>query len=267
MAKTAARKGREARWDEAPAEPEGCSHVERDRATATASGSAGASPHRTKQFADRLLHERELLAGGLTLLAGLDEAGRGPLAGPVVAAAVMFPVEWLRTAFPADLEKLNDSKQLTEAQREHYFTWLTSRLEVCFAIAQADAAVIDRINILQATHRAMNDALAQLAPPPAHVLVDGLRVKSLGFPQTPLVKGDARSYSIAAASVLAKVTRDRLMREFDRQFPGYGFAEHKGYGTPAHLAALARLGPCPIHRRSFAPLKAKQGELFAEGLR
>lgn len=221
----------------------------------------------TGRTVDRLLPERELLAAGITLIAGLDEAGRGPLAGPVVAAAVMFPAGWLRDEFPAELEKLNDSKQLTEAQREHYFAWLTSRAEVRFAIAQADAALIDHINILQATHRAMNDALAQLTPPPAHVLVDGLRVKSLRLPQTPLVKGDARSYSIAAASVLAKVTRDRLMREFDREFPGYGFAEHKGYGTPAHLAAIAKLGPCPIHRRSFAPLKAEQGELFAEGLR
>lgn len=216
----------------------------------------------TGEAADRLLHEHELLASGHTLIAGLDEAGRGPLAGPVVAAAVIFPSEWLRTEFPAELAELNDSKQLSEAQREHYFGWLTSCAEVRFAIAQADAPVIDRINILQATHRAMNDALARLTPPPAHVLVDGLRVKSLRFPQTPLVKGDARSYSIAAASVLAKVTRDRLMREFDRQFPGYGFAEHKGYPTPAHLAALAKLGPCAIHRRSFAPLKAEQGELF-----
>lgn len=211
---------------------------------------------------DRLAHERALLAGGLTLIAGVDEAGRGPLAGPVVAAAVMFPAAWLRGEFPPELAALNDSKQLSETQREHYFAWLTAHAEIRFAVAQADAPVIDRLNILQATHRAMNDALAQLAPPPAHVLVDGLRVKSLRFPQTPLVKGDARSYSIAAASVLAKVTRDRLMREFDRQYPGYGFAEHKGYPTPAHLAALARLGPCPIHRRSFAPLKPEQRELF-----
>ena len=209
---------------------------------------------------DRLAHERELVAGGITLLAGLDEAGRGPLAGPVVAAAVMFPARWVRSEFPAELAKLNDSKQLTEAQREHYFAWLTMHEEVRYAIAQADAAVIDRINILQATHRAMNEALAQLTPPPAHVLVDGLRVKSLRFPQTALVQGDARSYSIAAASVLAKVTRDRLMVAFDRQFPGYGFAAHKGYGTPAHLAAIARLGACAIHRRSFAPLKMEQRE-------
>ena len=209
---------------------------------------------------DRLLHERELLAAGHTLLAGLDEAGRGPLAGPVVAAAVMFPVAWLRQEFPAELVDLNDSKQLTESQREHYFAWLTARTEIRFAIAEADAGVIDRLNILRATHRAMHDALARLAPEPAHVLVDGLRVKSLRWPQTPLVKGDARSYSIAAASVLAKVTRDRMMVAYDRQFPGYGFAEHKGYPTPAHLAALARLGPCAIHRRSFAPLRAAQRE-------
>ncbi len=216
---------------------------------------------------DRLLHERELLGAGLTQLAGLDEAGRGPLAGPVVAAAVMFPVEWLRGRFPVELAKLNDSKQLTGTQREHYFAWLTSRAEVRFAVAQVDAAVIDRINILQATHRAMNDALARLAPPPAHVLVDGLPVKSLRFPQTALVKGDARSYSIAAASVLAKVTRDRLMVALDREFPGYGFAGHKGYGTPAHLAAIAKWGPCPIHRRSFAPLKAEQGQFVLESVR
>ncbi len=211
---------------------------------------------------DRLEHERALLTSGITLLAGLDEAGRGPLAGPVVAAAVMFPIEWLRGEFPAELAKLNDSKQLTETQRAHYFTWLTTRSEIRFAIASADAAVIDHINILQATHRAMNDALAQLTPPPAHVLVDGLPVKSLRFPQTALVKGDARSYSIAAASVLAKVTRDRLMRAFDREFPGYGFAAHKGYGTATHLAALARLGPCAIHRQSFAPLKPPAQDEF-----
>jgi ribonuclease HII len=210
---------------------------------------------------DRLEHERGLLAAGHTQIAGVDEAGRGPLAGPVVAAAVMFPVAWLRGEFPAELVKLNDSKQLTEAQREHYFAWLTTQPEVRYAIAQADATMIDRINILQATHRAMNDALAQLTPAPAHVLVDGLRVKTLRFPQTPLVKGDSRSYSIAAASVLAKVTRDRQMLAYDREFPGYGFAVHKGYGTPAHLAAIAQLGPCAIHRKSFAPMKAEQTEL------
>jgi ribonuclease HII len=122
--------------------------------------------------------------------------------------------------------------------------------------------VVDEINILKATHRAMNEALAGLEFPPQHVLVDGLRVPSLRFPQTPITKGDARSFSIAAASVLAKVTRDRLMLEYDRQWPVYGFAKHKGYGTARHLAALAVHGPCPIHRRSFAPLKPPPAELF-----
>jgi len=124
-----------------------------------------------------------------------------------------------------------------------------------------DAETIDRINILQATHRAMNLALAQLEPAPQHVLVDGNAVPSLRFPSTPLVKGDARSYSIAAGSVIAKVTRDRLMLEYDKQFPGYGFAAHKGYGTPEHLAAIAAHGPCPIHRKSFAPLRPVEREL------
>jgi ribonuclease HII len=214
------------------------------------------------QFSDRFLHERELSARGLTRLAGVDEAGRGPLAGPVVAAAVIFPASWFAGGFPDELRGLNDSKQLTEAQREKFFARLTEHPEIRFAIAQCEPAVIDAINILQAAHRAMNDALRQLQPCPQHVLVDGLRVKSLILPQTPLVKGDARSYSIAAASVLAKVTRDRLMLAADVRWPHYGFAKHKGYPTPEHLAALAELGPCPIHRRSFAPLRRPEPELF-----
>ncbi len=212
--------------------------------------------------ANRLEFERELWQRGLTLVAGVDEAGRGPLAGPVVAAAVILPQVWQGGGFDEQLRDLNDSKQLSAVQREAFFAILTAHPEIRHGIAAVDAAVIDRINILQATHRAMNEALAQLQPSPEHVLVDGNPVKSLRFPQTPLVKGDARSYSIAAASVLAKVTRDRMMLEFHRQFPGYGFAEHKGYGTPQHLAAIAKLGPCPIHRRSFAPLKPATRELF-----
>lgn len=216
----------------------------------------------TAEFYDRLSFEREHWQQGVRLIAGVDEAGRGPLAGPVVAAAVILPQVWRDGGFDERLRDLNDSKQLTETQREAFFAILTAHPDIRSGIATVGAAVIDRINILQATHRAMNEALARLQPPPEHVLVDGNLVKSLRFPQTALVKGDARSYSIAAASVLAKVTRDRMMREFDRQFPGYGFAEHKGYGTPQHLAAIAKLGPCPIHRRSFAPLKAKQAELL-----
>jgi ribonuclease HII len=214
------------------------------------------------QSTDRLLFERELWAQGVRLVAGVDEAGRGPLAGPVVAAAAILPAHWLQTGCEKALRALNDSKQLTEAQREEFFALLTAHPEIRFGIAQVDAETIDRINILQATHRAMNEALAQLSPAPEHALVDGLRVKSMRFPQTPLVKGDARSYSIAAASVLAKVTRDRLMREFDRRFPLYGFAGHKGYGTAAHLAAIATHGPCAIHRKSFAPIKPREPELF-----
>jgi ribonuclease HII len=216
------------------------------------------------KFWNRLDHERALWQQGLTLVAGVDEAGRGPLAGPVVASAVVLPSSWSETGLDSRLLGLNDSKQLTETQREDYYAILTSHPEIRWAIASADAETIDRINILQATHRAMNLALAQLRPPPEHVLVDGRPVKSMRFPHTALVKGDGRSYSIAGASVLAKVTRDRLMHESDRQYPGYGFAEHKGYGTPQHLAAIQRLGPCPIHRRSFAPLRtlARELELF-----
>jgi len=216
----------------------------------------------TAKCSDRLEFEHALWQENLTHIAGVDEAGRGPLAGPVVAAAVVLPQRWLEAGLDERLHDLNDSKQLTEAQRENFFSVLTTHPEIHHAIAVVNEAIIDRINILQATHRAMNEALAQLQPPPEHVLVDGRPVKTMRFPQTALVKGDARSYSIAAASVLAKVTRDRLMLEFDRQYPGYGFAEHKGYGTPQHLAAIARLGPCPIHRRSFAPLKVKAAELF-----
>jgi ribonuclease HII len=208
-----------------------------------------------------LAHERELWRKGLRLVAGVDEAGRGPLAGPVVAAAVVLPCGWSEGGVDGRLRGLNDSKQLTEAQREEYYSVLTAHPEVRWAMASTEVEMIDRINILQATHRAMNLALEQLQPPPEHVLVDGRPVKSMQFPHTALVKGDARSYSIAGASVLAKVTRDRLMKELDRLYPGYGFAEHKGYGTPQHLAAIQALGPCPIHRRSFAPLRAVALEL------
>jgi ribonuclease HII len=168
----------------------------------------------------------------------------------------------LRHGLPAPLLKVNDSKQLSPDAREKLFAELTSRPEICHAVARVEVAVIDEINILQATHRAMNLALAQLLPPPEHALVDGLRVKSMAWPQTAIVSGDALSYSIAAASILAKVSRDRCMLELDRVYPGYGFARHKGYGTAGHLAAIKTLGACPIHRRSFAPLRPAEKELF-----
>jgi ribonuclease HII len=214
------------------------------------------------KFSDRFEFERVLWTRGVVRVAGVDEAGRGPLAGPVVAAAAILPSKWAESGLPPELEGLNDSKQLTAAQREKYFTFLTACPDVQFAIAQVGAGQIDAINILRATHRAMNNALAQLQPAPEHALVDGRPVKTMPVPHTAIVQGDARSYSIAAASVLAKVTRDRLMLEFDRQWPKYGFAGHKGYGTAQHLAAIAEYGPCPIHRRSFAPLKTTQRELF-----
>ena len=214
------------------------------------------------KFSDRFEFERTLWRQNVIRVAGVDEAGRGPLAGPVVAAAVILPAKWAEAGLPRELEGLNDSKQLTELQREKFFAFITAGGEIEFAIAEVDPATIDEINILQATHRAMNAALAKLNPQPQHALVDGRPVKTMRVPQTAIVKGDARSYSIAAASVLAKVTRDRLMREFDRQWPAYGFAGHKGYGTARHLAAIGAHGPCPIHRRSFAPLKLKELELF-----
>jgi ribonuclease HII len=195
-------------------------------------------------------------------VAGVDEAGCGPLAGPVVAAAVVFPVNWLETGLPSRFRGLNDSKQLTEEDREKFFERIQSHPEIHFAVAVVDVETIDRINIRQAAWQGMNRALEQLQPRADHVLVDGIRIRWLAYPQTPLVQGDARSYSIAAASVLAKVTRDRIMRDLDKQFPGYGFAEHKGYSTRQHFAALEKLGPCPIHRKSFGPLKPEEPDLF-----
>ena len=213
------------------------------------------------KFWHRLSHERELWQQGLTFVAGVDEAGCGPLAGPVVAAAVIFPSTWLAEGLCSKLRGLNDSKQLSEEQREKYFEVLTAAAEIRYAIASVDVEMIDRINIRQAAWRAMSLALDQLDPKPQHVLVDGLKIRWLTYPQTPLVQGDARSYSIAAASVLAKVTRDRMMQEFETQFPGYGFAEHKGYATPRHVAAIQQRGPCPIHRRSFWPCRPRETEL------
>ena len=211
---------------------------------------------------DRLQFERALRLRGIELIAGVDEAGRGPLAGPVVAAAVILPSAWITGGLPGALRGLNDSKRLTAAQRDDFHAQLTGHPEIHRAVAAVEPEDIDRLNILRATHRAMEEALRQLVPGPEHVLVDGLPVPSLGWPQTALVKGDSLSYSIAAASVLAKVTRDRRMIAYERIHPGYGFAQHKGYPTPEHLHALRRLGPCPIHRRSFEPVRAVQLDLL-----
>ena len=206
--------------------------------------------------------EKKLSARQLVRIAGVDEAGRGPLAGPVAAAAVVLPSVWYQQGLPVALRGLNDSKQLTESERERFYELIISSSEVEFAISLVEADEIDRINILRASLLAMNRALRQLRSTPDHVLVDGNQKTSTEWDQTAVVKGDSRSYSIAAASVLAKVTRDRVMLEHDGRYPCYGFASHKGYGTPQHLAALAVHGPCPIHRRSFAPLRPANLELF-----
>lgn len=196
--------------------------------------------------------EDQRLAAGDRLVAGIDEAGRGPLAGPVTAAVVILPRG-------ADfLAELHDSKQLTEAVRERLYGVLTTHPDVRWACAVVEAEEIDLLNILRASHEAMRRALAALAMTPCHVLIDGLAVRPFPCPQTPLVKGDARSLSIAAASVIAKVTRDRLMLEHDRRWPQYEFARHKGYPTPRHLARLAEHGPCAIHRRSYEPVAQQQ---------
>jgi ribonuclease HII len=199
-----------------------------------------------------LAHEDLLRARGLLFVAGVDEAGRGPLAGPVVAAAVVLPEKFTHAL-------LNDSKQLSERKRDSLFAEITAREDIRWAFAIVESDEIDRLNILRATHEAMRRAVAQLDPQPQHVLIDGLPVKPFPLPQTALVGGDALSFSIAAASIIAKVTRDRLMAEHDAKYPGYDFARHKGYGTPQHLAALNKNGPCPIHRRTFLPVR--QAEL------
>ncbi len=208
--------------------------------------------------ADRWEFERRWHAQAAGTLAGVDEAGRGPLAGPVVAAAVVLPLAWMLRGLPEHLGALTDSKQLRPAQRELFFARLTTHPEVRFGLGRAEPGEIDDLNILRATHLAMQRAVLQLCPLPDHLLVDGLPAQGLPVPHTALVRGDARSYSIAAASVLAKVTRDRQMLESDRLYPGYGFARHKGYPTPEHLDRLRRLGPCPLHRRSFLPVRVAE---------
>lgn len=177
------------------------------------------------------------------ILCGIDEAGRGPLAGPVCAAACVLPEGLV-------IEGLNDSKKLSEKRREALYEQITTQA-VAWAVCLVDEAVIDEINILQATFRAMRGAVAKLGLQPDLCLVDGNRDPGLGLPTRTVVKGDASCASVAAASILAKVTRDRLMYAYDAQHPGYGFAVHKGYGTQAHYAAIQQLGLCPIHRRSF----------------
>jgi ribonuclease HII len=209
----------------------------------------GARERRAAVRLDALLaRERALWSAGLTRIAGVDEAGVGPLAGPVVAAAVVFPVD-------AGLAGVDDSKRLTPKQRASLAGAIRERA-VAFAIAVAEPEEIDRINIYRAALAAMTRAIDALSVRPEHVLVDARRLPACDLPQEAIVRGDARCHAIAAASILAKTARDALMVRYDGEFPGYGFAEHKGYGTESHRAALRRLGPCAIHRRSFTLLPA-----------
>lgn len=197
-------------------------------------------------------HESALRKQGIFFVAGIDEAGRGPLAGPVVAAAVIF----LEHEAPAGLD---DSKKLKAETREMLYEKLVGSSHVRWSVSVQEPATIDRLNILGATHHAMREAFAGLKDS-HHALIDGLPVPGFPRPHTALVGGDALSYSIAAASIIAKVTRDRLMVQADTLYPQYGFRQHKGYGTAEHLAALRRHGPCPLHRFSFSPVAQK--ELF-----
>lgn len=198
-----------------------------------------------------LKFERALRQSGAHPVAGIDEAGRGPLAGPVVAAAVILPERFRH-------KTLNDSKQLSESDRSEIFEELTNRPDICWSVAVVGCEEIDRFNILRATHQAMRQAAQALAVSPGHVLIDGLPVRPFPFASTAIVKGDGKSLSIAAASVIAKVTRDRIMLEMETLYPVYGFAQHKGYGTPFHLEQLRAHGPCPIHRRTFLPVAEAQ---------
>lgn len=190
-----------------------------------------------------LLYERQAMEQGFRAVCGIDEAGRGPLAGPVCAAAVILPPD-------CQIEGLNDSKKLTEKKREQLFDVITSTA-TAYGIGWANEKEIDTINILQATFLAMKRAVEALSVPADYALVDGNRMPALDIPGESIVKGDGKCASIAAASILAKVSRDRLLREWDQKYPEYGFAKHKGYGTAAHYAAIKQYGVLPVHRLSF----------------
>jgi ribonuclease HII len=202
-----------------------------------------------------LRYERQLWRAGARVVAGVDEAGVGPMAGPVVAAAVIFEQELF-------IRGVNDSKQLPPERRETLFARINQKA-LAIGVGVASPGEIDQLNIFWATMAASERALRALATVPDHVLVDGRRIPELKLPQTRIVGGDRKSFCIAAASIIAKVTRDRMMVEYDAHYPEYGFARHKGYCTADHFAALERLGPTEIHRRSFAPVwEAAQRRLF-----
>ena len=194
-----------------------------------------------------LAYEKECYARGMELIAGVDEVGRGPLAGPVVAAAVILPKA-------CKIPGLNDSKKIPKSKHKEIYEAVLQNA-IAIGIGIKDNHVIDQVNIYEATKLAMMEAIGQLEPQPQHLLIDAMRL-DLPIPQTSIIKGDANSLSIAAASIVAKVTRDQMMEEFDREYPGYDFAQNAGSGTAKHLAGLDKLGVTPIHRRSFEPVKS-----------
>lgn len=194
-----------------------------------------------------LTYEKECYARGMELIAGVDEVGRGPLAGPVVAAAVILPKA-------CKIPGLNDSKKIPKSKHKEIYEAVLQNA-IAIGIGIKDNQVIDQVNIYEATKLAMREAIGQLEPQPQHLLIDAMRL-DLPISQTSIIKGDANSLSIAAASIVAKVTRDQMMEEFDRKYPGYDFAQNAGYGTAKHLAGLDQLGVTPIHRRSFEPVKS-----------
>ena len=194
-----------------------------------------------------LAYEKELYAQGIDLIAGVDEVGRGPLAGPVVAAAVILPKA-------CKIPGLNDSKKIPKSKHKEIYEAVLQNA-IAIGIGVKDNHVIDQVNIYEATKLAMMEAIGQLEPQPQHLLIDAMKL-DLPIPQTSIIKGDANSLSIAAASIVAKVTRDQMMEEFDCEYPGYDFTQNAGYGTANHLAGLHKLGVTPIHRRSFEPVKS-----------
>ena len=194
-----------------------------------------------------LAYEKECYARGMELIAGVDEVGRGPLAGPVVAATVILPKA-------CKIPGLNDSKKIPKSKHKEIYEAVLQNA-IAIGIGIKDNQVIDQVNIYEATKLAMMEAIGQLEPQPQHLLIDAMKL-DLPIPQTSIIKGDANSLSIAAASIVAKVTRDQMMEEFDREYPGYDFAQNAGYGTAKHLAGLHKLGVTPIHRRSFEPVKS-----------
>ena len=194
-----------------------------------------------------LAYEKECYARGMELIAGVDEVGRGPLAGPVVAAAVILPKA-------CKIPGLNDSKKIPKFKHKEIYEAVLQEA-IAIGIGVKDNHVIDQVNIYEATKLAMMEAIGQLEPQPQHLLIDAMKL-DLPISQTSIIKGDANSLSIAAASIVAKVTRDQMMEEFDKEYPGYDFAKNAGYGTANHLAGLDQLGVTPIHRRSFEPIKS-----------